>query len=195
MGFQEGARNEASRHGSGVFQASEAWKFSSADVPRVTQSGQMGELEIESEMGTTIFAKDSVEVMSFCCARPTRCGGQGFAANIGQLDGDDAGGDRQNAVTQDHNGRRQELAEHGLGSDIPIAYGGQGHDRPIHALRDAGEAILFAFDQIHERTQHQNQAEDDADEDGDFPQASPQGQGQVLSFTYEMGQLEHPENA
>ena len=67
-----------------------------------------------------------------------------------QLGSEDAGRNRNNRVTRQHNRSSDNLAQCRLRCDIAIADGGDGDDSPVNTLGNAGEAIARPFDQVHD---------------------------------------------
>ena len=61
---------------------------------------------------------------------------------------DDAGGHGDDAPAEQHHHRGNKTAEVGMRGDVAITDRGHGHHGPVHGRRDAGIAILRAFDHI-----------------------------------------------
>lgn len=113
---------------------------------------------------------------------------------MGQLYGNNTRGHGDDAVTENHHDTGNDLAELGLGGDIPIAYGGQGDDGPIDAHRNAGKAVFGAFHQIHDGSDDDDGVDDGKEKHGDLVATGHERVGQHGTFIDEMCELENAEN-
>ena len=74
-----------------------------------------------------------------------------------------------------------EEADMGRG-DVAVADGGEGDVGPVDAVRNAAEAVLVAFDQIHEGADDDDDIEQGEEEDDDLAAAGFECLHQVLSL-------------
>ena len=83
-----------------------------------------------------------VVVMSFGMTFRAYLSCDWLAADPGDFDRHDAGGDDDHAVTQNHDQRGHGFAQRRLWRDIAVANGRNRDDGPVHALRNRREAVL-----------------------------------------------------
>src|SRR5690606_7136101 len=113
----------------------------------------------------------------------------------GQLGGVDAGGHGDDAVADHDQDRGHEAAERRSRRDVAEADGAHGHDRPVHAGGDAGEAVLGAFHHVHQRAEDDHDGEQRGDEDGDLAPAADERLDQHAGFAGVLHELQHAEDA
>jgi len=114
---------------------------------------------------------------------------------LGQFDGNNAGGYRDDAVAQYHNDTGNDLPELGLRGNVSVAYRGQRDDGPINAHRNAGETVLGAFHQIHQCPDDNDRVDHSEQKDRDFVTTGEQRAGQHRTFFDEVRELENAKYA
>lgn len=120
--------------------------------------------------------------------------GRNLACGASHLGSDDAGRDSEDAVAEDHDQRRQNLSQIGLGGDITITDRGHGDDCPVDATRDAGKAVFRPFDEIHGRANNHLNCDDRKQKNHDLAGARLQGTPERLDFSDVGRQLQNTEN-
>ena len=109
---------------------------------------------------------------------------------VGQLGGEDAGGHGDDRVAGDHHQRGQHLAQRRDRHDVAEAHRGEGHDGPVDALGNAGEAMRRALDHVHQGAEHGDQGGDADQEHDDLLLAATQGGEQVVGLVEVRAELE-----
>jgi hypothetical protein len=115
-------------------------------------------------------------------------------AHPGELGGHDTGGHGDDAIPDQHEQDRQRTAEGRGRGEVAVAHRGERHDGPVHADRNAGEAVALALDHVHERAHDDDDGHHGEQEDGDLPLAGAERLSQHLRLPQVLGELEHPED-
>src|SRR6056297_232044 len=102
---------------------------------------------------------------------------------------------RDDAVTRDHDQRRDDLAQRGDRRDVPVAHGGQRHYGPVHALRNAVETGFLAFHEVHHGGEDHHQGQHHVDEHQGLAPAGPQYLQQNVGVAYVAVQVHDAEQA
>ncbi len=111
----------------------------------------------------------------------------------GKLSCKNTGWYSDDAITDEHDYARHELAEWCRRGDITISHRCDGDNCPVDTGGDTLEAVLPALDEMHEGTQYDNNREYNQHENGDLPQAPPDGYQEKLHLAHEMRQAENAE--
>jgi len=111
-----------------------------------------------------------------------------------QLERDNAGGNGNDSIAKNHEDAGEKASRDRMGRDVPISYGGDGDDSPIHAGRDAGEAVLLTFDLIHQGANDDDNRENNKQEHDNFPEASEESGAKSGCFADKLGELEDAED-
>ncbi len=113
--------------------------------------------------------------MSFSAALRTGLGRNGFSIHLGQLGSDDSGGHGNDSVTDDHDQGRQRLAETRLRCYITIPDGCHGYNGPVNALWNTRESALRIFNDVHQRTEDNDQSKYNKQKNGYFAATGTHG--------------------
>lgn len=110
---------------------------------------------------------------------------------------DDARGDGDDGVAQQHDEGREQSAEGCHGCDVAIAHGGHGDDGVVDGCSKVGElgVGLVAFDEIHERADARHEDKHEHEVHHDFAHTASQGLQQQIALVEKAEELEHPEDA
>lgn len=110
---------------------------------------------------------------------------------------DNARGDGNDGVADEHDDGRDEAAHGRDGRDVAIAHGGHGDDGPVDAVGDVVElrARGIALDGIHHRAHGRDEDEHEKEEDENLRRADPQRPQQQVAFVDEGKELEDAEDA
>lgn len=150
----------------------------------------------ESQPRAAVFAVARVGVVT---ALPAR--GAGLrrdarrARGLREFDRDDPRGNGDDAVADHHYHGREQLTERRLRRNVAVAHGRQRHHRPVDRDRDAREAVLLAFDDVHQRANDDDEQHDGREEDADLAAARAQGAPQRVRFRRVFGELQDAEDA
>ena len=141
-----------------------------------------GELIIETL--ATAFTENRIGVVALGCAVRADLRGDRSAVTLDQFAGDDAGGDDDEAVSDDNQNRSEGFAQNGDGGDVPEPDSGHGNDRPVHALRNGAELLRVTgiFDQVHRSTHDDNDDKHRGKKHRNFSAGGDDGAAQRLSF-------------
>jgi len=82
------------------------------------------------------------------------------SAAFNQLRAINTGGYCNDAVTHNHNDRRNHLAKRGLGRYVAISNGRNGYNSPVDAFGNTGKACFRALNDVHQRPEDHNQGYD-----------------------------------
>ena len=69
----------------------------------------------------------------------------------------DPGRNSDNTITNNHDQRRKQLTQVGLGRNVSVANRSQCNNRPVDAFGYTGETVFGIFDQINQRTEYGHQ--------------------------------------
>jgi len=121
----------------------------------------------------------------------------GLVGGVDEAGGDDAAGDGDEGVAQEHDEAAEEAADGGDGRDVAVAYGAEGGDGPVDAGADVLEgAVGFsALDDEHEGAEADDKHEDEEEIDGYLVEAAADGLEQHLAFVEEGEEAEDAEDA
>ena len=125
-----------------------------------------------SQMQAAVLAVKRVRVVALGCAGGARLPRNfSLSCRLREFNGDDAGGNRDNAVAGNHHYRRQHLAQRRARREVAVTDSRQRHDGPIDAERDACETVLFAFYDVHERAYDDDEQDYGGEKDADLAPA------------------------
>src|SRR5690606_8300250 len=121
--------------------------------------------------------------------------GDGFLAHADKLGRHDSRRHGDEGIPDQHDDRGDRLTGDGLGYDVAITYGRDGHHRPINAYGDADEAVVAAFRDVHRTAEDDDQQEDEGEEHEDLAQAAPDGDAHHPDLFQERYEFQDPEDA
>lgn len=93
----------------------------------------------------------------------------------GHLRGNDACGNGNDAITQQHNKTGDELTQRRSRRHIAITNRSNGNNSPVHRLRNACEPGVIIFYQINNRTKDHHAGDHEEYEDADLAQTIDDG--------------------
>jgi hypothetical protein len=112
----------------------------------------------------------------------------------GHFGGDDTSWYGDNSITDQHNDIGYYLANRCYRNKIAVTHRGDGRDRPIYTLRNAGESIFRILDQVHHRCHNDHDDEGKEKEDTNLTETVAQCLRKEFKIVEEMAQPEYPED-
>ena len=112
-----------------------------------------------------------------------------------QLRGNDARGQGDDRVADQHADGGDGPADRRDGHDIAVADGGDGHDRPVDALGNIVKAVLWALDHVQQAAEDRRQHQHQCKEHENLASRAAQGRRQVIGLLQQREHAQHPENA
>src|SRR5688500_3751396 len=107
---------------------------------------------------TAILAAERVRVVPLSCTRRTRLSTIFLVSHgVCEFNRHNAGWDCNDTVADDHDNRRGDLTQWCAWRKITVDHGGHSNYGPVDTSRNTRETICFAFNDVHERADDDNQ--------------------------------------